>query len=83
MGAGMNDTDVRSIIEETLKSGNKQIPGLFDLPKIMSVKTQLESCLSVNDVIGVLEDNRKLLTKAFELSDPLFEQGLDKLKALA
>jgi hypothetical protein len=77
----MNRANVRSIIETTLKSGNRT-PGLFDLPKIIRVKSKLESCDSVGEVIGILEDNRYLISKSFGLSDSLFDGGVEKLKTL-
>ena len=78
----MNKTVVRNIIESTLTSGSKT-PGLFDLPKIFSVKSKMESCASVGEVIGILEDNRALITKSFGISDELFDSSLKKLKDLA
>ena len=77
----MNKTEVRNIIESTLTSGSKT-PGLFDLPKILGVKSKMESCASVDEVIGVLEDNRSLITKSFGISNELFNSGVEKLKAL-
>lgn len=77
----MNKTEVRNIIETTLMSGNKT-PGLFDLPKILGVKSKLESCSSINEVVGVLEDNRTLIFKSFGLSDSAFNESVEKLKAL-
>ena len=77
----MNKAAVRSIIESTLKSGNKT-PGLFDLPKIIGVKSRLESCASISEVIGVLEENRSLISKSFGLSDTEINEGVAKLKAL-
>ncbi len=78
----MNKDEVRSIIEATLTGGNKT-PGLFDLPKILGVKSKLESCASIGEVIGVLENNRSLISKSFGLSDALFNEGVGKLKVLA
>jgi hypothetical protein len=77
----MDKAKVRSIIESTLSSGNK-LPGLFDLPKIMGIKTKLESCDSLSAVVGILEDNRSLISKAFGLSDSVFDEGVVKLNAL-
>jgi len=77
----MNKPEVRNIIESTLKSGNKT-PGLFDLPKIIGVKSKLESCSSINEVVGVLEDNRSLIFKSFGLSDLAFNESVENLKAL-
>ena len=77
----MNKTEVRNIIESTLASGSKT-PGLFDLPRILGVKSRLESCGSVGEVIGILEDNRSVISKSFGISDELFNSGVEKLKTL-
>ena len=77
----MNQDKVRNIIEATLKAGEKT-PGLFDLPKIMGIKSKLESCSAIDDVVGVLEENRGLLCKAFGLGVDAFDQGVVRLKAL-
>lgn len=78
----MNKTEVRSIIETTLASGNRT-PGLFDLPKVFGVKSKLDSCSSVGEVVRVLEDNRALISKSFGLSEAAFNGGLEKIKRLA
>ena len=77
----MNKDEVLNIIEATLKGGDKT-PGLFDLPKIMGIKSEIESYTSINDVIGVIEKNRNLISKAFGLSDDVIEETVEKLKAL-
>jgi hypothetical protein len=77
----MNKAEVRNIIETTLKNGNKS-PGLFDLPKLIGVKSKLESCDSISEVVGILEDNRSFISKSFGLSDSDFNASVDKLKAL-
>lgn len=77
----MNKSEVKAIIETTLTSGTKT-PGLFELPKMLGIKSKLESCESVADVLGILEEHRPLLCKAFGLSDELFNSGVEKLKAL-
>lgn len=76
-----NKDEVRRIIEATLSSGNKT-PGLFDLPKIMGVKSKLESCTSVGEVIGVLDENHSMISKSFGLTDKMFDEGVSCLKAL-
>ncbi len=77
----MDKIEIRSIIETTLTSG-KKTPGLFDLPKILGIKSKLESCSSISEVILILESNRALLSKSFGLEDSVFEDALKKLKAL-
>lgn len=77
----MLKTEVRNIIESTLTSGSKT-PGLFDLPKILGIKSKMESCTSVDEVIGILEDNRGLITKSFGISNESFNSSVEKLKAL-
>lgn len=77
----MNHTEVRNIIETTLKNGSKT-PGLFDLPKILGIKSKLESCTSINDLVVMLEGNRSLISKSFGLSDVAFNDSVEKLNAL-
>ena len=77
----MNKAEVRKIIESTLMSGNKP-PGLFDLPKILRVRSRLESCASINEVVEILEDNRSLISRSFGLIDSVFDESVEKLKAL-
>lgn len=82
-GNFMNKDKVRSIIKSTLISGDKA-PGLFELPKIMELKSKLESCFSINEVVGILEDNdnRCLISKSFGLSDAAFYESMEKIKTL-
>jgi hypothetical protein len=48
----------------------------------MGIKSKIESYTSINDVIGVIEKNRNLISKAFGLSDEVIEETMEKLKAL-
>lgn len=77
----MDKDEVLNIIEAALKGGDKT-PGLFDLPKLMGIKSKIQSCTSVNDVLGIIEEHRSLLSKAFGLSDDVIEETVEKLKAL-
>ncbi|MBI3478760.1 MAG: hypothetical protein HY016_00135 [Nitrosomonadales bacterium] len=77
----MNRDEVRNIIEATLRGGDKT-PGLFDLPRIMGIRSEIQSCTSINDVIGIIEKHRSLLSKAFGLRDEVIEQTMKKLSAL-
>ncbi len=77
----MNHAEVRNIIEATLKNGSKT-PGLFDLPKILGIKSKLESCKSISDVVVMLEDNRSLISKSFGITDVAFNESVNKLNAL-
>jgi hypothetical protein len=77
----MNRDEVRNIIEGTLRGGDK-IPGLFDLPKIMGIKSEIQSCTSIIEALGVIEKHRSLLSKAFGLSDDVIEETMKKLRAL-
>jgi len=77
----MNKSEVLNIIEATLKGGNKT-PGLFDLPKMMGIKSELQSCASISDVLGVIEKHRNIICKAFGLSDEAIAATVAKLKAL-
>jgi len=77
----MNKDKVLNIIETTLKGGDKT-PGLFDLPKIMGIKSEIQSCTSINNVLGIIEENRNLISKALGVSDVVIEETMEKLKAL-
>jgi hypothetical protein len=77
----MDKKAILNIIETTLKSGDK-IPGLFDLPKIMALKAELQACSTINDVLAIVEEHRPLISKAFGLSEDDIEQTIQKIKAL-
>lgn len=77
----MNKEEITRIIENTLKSGDK-IPGLFDLPRIMGIKAEIQSCASVNDVLGLIEEHRDLIARAFGLSEDAIDQAVAKIKAI-
>lgn len=77
----MDKTEVRSIIEATLRNGTRT-PGLFDLPKILGIKSKLESSTSISEIILILEKNRTLLSTSFGLDDSVFDEVAKKLKAL-
>ncbi len=77
----MNKEAIISIIENTLKSGDRT-PGIFDLPKIMTIKTEIQSCTSINAVLGVIEEHRDLISRVFGLSEDVIEETVQKIKAL-
>lgn len=77
----MNKEEIINIIESTLKSGDKT-PGIFDLAKIMAVKAEIQSCTSINAVLGLIEEHRDLISKAFGLSEDIIEETVQKIKAI-
>ena len=77
----MDKEQIISIIESALSSGDKT-PGMFDLPKIIAIKSELQSCHSVNDFLAIIEEHRDLISKAFGLSDEVIESTLSKIKSL-
>ncbi|OIR11393.1 hypothetical protein GALL_68860 [mine drainage metagenome] len=77
----MNKEEITRIIENTLKNGDK-IPGLFDLPRIMSIKAEIQACTSINDVLGLIEEHRDLIARAFGLSEDAIDQTVAKIKAI-
>jgi hypothetical protein len=77
----MNKAEVRNILETTLKSGTRT-PGFLDLARVLAVRSRLESCASVVQVIGILEENRGLITRSFGVSDESFSSSVEKLKTL-
>ncbi len=77
----MNKEEVISIIETALKGGDKT-PGLFDLPKIMGIRAELQSCNSIDDVLCIIDNHKDLITKAFGLKEELIAEAVEKIKAL-
>jgi hypothetical protein len=77
----MDTKEIVNIIETTLQSGSK-IPGLFDLPKILSVKSEIQACTSIKDVLAIIEEHRPFISKAFGLSEDNIEQAIQKIQAL-
>jgi hypothetical protein len=77
----MNKDEVHNIIEATLKSGART-PGLFDIPKMLLIKAEIQSCTSISDVLWIIEKHRNLISKAFGLRDDVLEESMQKLKAL-
>lgn len=77
----MDKQAILNIIETTLASGSK-VPGMFDLPKIMSVKSEIQNCHSINDVLAIVEEHRPLISKAFGLTEDKIEQTIQKIKSL-
>ncbi len=77
----MNKEEIINIIESTLKSGDKT-PGIFDMAKIMAVKAEIQSCTSINAVLGLIEEHRGLISKAFGLSEDVIEATVQKIKAI-
>jgi hypothetical protein len=77
----MNKEEIISIIENTLKSGDRT-PGIFDLPKIMAIKAEIQSCTSVNAVLGLVEEHRDLISRVFGLSEDVIEETVQKIRAL-
>jgi hypothetical protein len=77
----MNKEEITSIIENALKSGDKT-PGIFDLAKIMAIKAEIQSCTTVNSVLGLIEQHRDLISKAFGLSEDVIEDTVQKIRAI-
>jgi hypothetical protein len=77
----MNKEEITSIIENALKSGDKT-PGIFDLAKIMAIKAEIQSCTTVNAVLGLIEQHRDLISKAFGLSEDVIEETVQKIRAI-
>lgn len=77
----MNKEEITSIIENALKSGDKT-PGIFDLAKIMAIKAEIQSCTTVNAVLGLIEQHRDLISKGFGLSEDVIEETVQKIRAI-
>jgi hypothetical protein len=77
----MNKEEVINIIESTLTSGDKT-PGIFDLPKIIAIKAELQACHSVDDILAIIEQHRDLISKVFGLSADAIDSAVQKIKTL-
>ena len=77
----MKKAEITKIIETALAQGTK-IPGLFELPKILMIKSKLESCNSTACCIAIIEEHQNLLVKAFGLDQNEIVATIDKIKAL-
>lgn len=77
----MSREEIINIIETVLKSGDKS-PGLFDLPKAISLKSRLESCASVSDVLAIIDEHRSFISKAFGVSEAAIHAAMEQLRAL-
>jgi len=76
----MNKEQIINVIESALKSGDKT-PGMFDLAKIMAIRAEIQSCTTVNAVLGLIEEHRDLISKAFGLSEDVIDEAVQKIKA--
>ncbi len=75
----MKKDKVKSIIETTLKSGSKT-PGIFELPKILGLKSKLEACAAIPEVVAILEDGRGLVTKSFGVTEAAYNEAIEQIK---
>jgi hypothetical protein len=77
----MKKDDIRAVIENTLKQGSKT-PGVFSLPKIMSIKLELETCSTTDEVVKALEDNRDFICTSFGLNSDIYTAAITIIKGL-
>lgn len=49
---------------------------------MLALKSKLEACSSIDEVVGILEENRSHIFKAFGLNDAAFNDGVEKLKRM-
>ena len=77
----MNKEAITSIIENALRSGDKT-PGIFDLAKIMAIKAEIQSCTTVNAVLGLIDEHRDLISRVFGLSEEAIEETVQKIRAI-
>jgi hypothetical protein len=48
----------------------------------MNIKSEIQACSTINDVLAIVEEHRPLISKAFGLSEDKIEQTVQKIKAL-
>ena len=63
----MSEDKIQARIEASLAKG--KLPGVFDIPKTLSLKNKLEACDTADEVATVLEQNKSSIMKIFKLSE--------------
>ena len=63
----MSEDKIQARIEASLAKG--KLPGVFDIPKTLSLKSKLEACDTGDEVATVLEQNKSSIMKIFKLSE--------------
>lgn len=63
----MNKDAVKQILERTLRAGG-MMPSIFQMPKAMMLKSELEACTEVKQVVHILQGETAFLSKAFGVS---------------
>jgi hypothetical protein len=77
----MQKENIKSILEHAFKQSNKT-PSLWHLPKILQIKTQLEQCSTVPEVLSLLEKNKEFIKDSLGLSEQIFSTAVTSINKL-
>jgi hypothetical protein len=77
----IDKTKIYNIIDAAIRLGNKS-PRTLSIKKIDVVQSELASCKSIDEVVTILETNRRLICDSFGVEDSAFDQCVEELKEL-
>ncbi|KXW55339.1 hypothetical protein LHV13_04790 [Ferrovum sp. PN-J185] len=77
----MQKEQIKLILEKAFQQSNKT-PSLWHLPKILQIKTQLEHCSTVPEVLSLLENNREFIKDSLGLTEPIFSAAITSINKL-
>ncbi|MBU6468249.1 MAG: hypothetical protein KGN31_04250 [Betaproteobacteria bacterium] len=75
----MNKELIKSLLEKAFQQSTKT-PSLWQLPKTLQIKNQLEAAKSVQEVVSLLEHNSTFLQEALGLNHALFTETVNRIK---
>lgn len=77
----MSEEMIRSRIKAALLTG--KLPGVLDLPKVISLTRKLEACDSSGEVAVLLEQNRALILKVFKIPEMEISSCIRDIRAIS
>lgn len=76
----MSEEKIRLRIKASLATG--RLPGVFDLPKVVSLTRKLEGCDSADEVATLLEQNKNSIVKIFKISEAEIASCIRDVRAI-
>lgn len=77
----MSEEKIRGRIQAALATG--KLPGVFDIPKVVALKSNLEKCDKSGDVAAMLDQNRVAIIKIFNISETELSACIRDIRAVA
>jgi hypothetical protein len=74
----MDKDKIRSIVENSLKQGGGY-PTPLSLPKALRIKSRIEKCKDIGEIIDVLKFNEVFLKRVFKLDQNVFQNCISEL----